>query len=306
MRLSIARRASRGSVKRPPTIPYTASSPFVANLEKRKGVRSLKAVSLVSRVASAVLQKIIPTSHTPPKYGEILREVPYHVQNRVVAFFSIHSSYCDHVFGVAHGQCIRFTRGPWMNEVAIVVGVRGGILWILSRGGPEVAHPLYDIEQHAWNKVEPDSALLVRFREGLEEARKDVELDYNPEQREFLQRAPDLYAEVVDDDVDGGEELDTTELGWNSPSAGGIAGDDGVGHVDEGESSRAPPNIVGNETTNNTNRNGGLSTAKSRIILVPQLLQVTDDLGWAGEGVVTVNGGGVKSFSASLSASVLL
>ncbi|ESL10817.1 hypothetical protein TRSC58_01443 [Trypanosoma rangeli SC58] len=304
MRLSGARRASRGSVKHSPSIPYTASSPFMANVEKRKGIRSLKAVDFVSRVASAVLQKIIPSSPTPPKHGDILREVPYHVQNRLVAFFSIHPSICEHVFGVAHEQCIRFTRGPWMNEVAVVVGVRGGVLWILSRDGPEVARPLYDIEQHGWNNVDPDSELLSRFREGIADAWKDVELDYNPEQREFLQRAPDLYAEVVDDE-DGGEELDSSELGWDQPRTGGIAGNDGAGH-DDGEPSPDPPNDVENLKANSGIKNGGLSTARRRVILVPQLLQATDDVGWAGEGVVTVNGGGVKSFSASLSASVLL
>ncbi|RNF04518.1 hypothetical protein TraAM80_05110 [Trypanosoma rangeli] len=304
MRLSGARRASRGSVKHSPSIPYSGSSPFLANVEKRKGIRSFKAVDLVSRAASAVLQKIIPGPPTPPKYGDILREVPYHIQNRVVAFFSIHPCFCEHVFGVGHEQCIRFTRGPWMNEIAVVVGVRGGILWILGSDSTEVARPLYDIEQHGWNNVDPDSALLSRLREGIAEAWKDVELDYNPEQREFLQRAPDLYAEVVDDE-DGGEELDFSELGWDKARTGSAAGNDGADH-DEGKPSPDPPNNVRGEKANSSIKNGGLSTARRRIILVPQLLQVTDDIGWAGEGVVTVNGGGVKSFCASLSASVLL
>ncbi|EAN84523.1 hypothetical protein C3747_37g91 [Trypanosoma cruzi] len=299
MRHSSAKRSSRGFVKHSPPIPYTASSPFFTDVGKPRGLQARKALGLVSRLKSAVLQKLLPTYHAPINYGDILREVPYYVQTRVVAFFSIHPSYCEDVFGVSHGQCIRFTRGPWMNEMAIIVGVRGGKLWIVGCDGPIVARPLREVQKHGWEKVRPEATLLGRFREGLVGARKDVELDYSPEQREFLQKAPDLYAEVVDDEVAGGEEIDPVEVGWDGPTAGSRGEIDGV-------ASCIPPNNGRTGNTNNDTRIGEFSAARKRIVLVPELLQSTNDLGWAGEDLVTVNGGGVKSFSASLSASVLL
>ncbi|EKF37599.1 hypothetical protein MOQ_002205 [Trypanosoma cruzi marinkellei] len=306
MRLSSAKRSSRSSVKHSPPIPYTASSPFVTDVGKPMGMQVRKALGLVSRLKSAVLQKLLPRYHTPINYGDILREVPYYVQTRVVAFFSIHPSYCQDVFGVSHGQCIRFTRGPWMNEMAIIVGVRGGKLWILGSDGPIVARPLHEIQKHGWEKVRPDATLLGRFREGLVGARRDVEFDYSPEQREFLQKAPDLYAEVVDDEVVGGEESEPVEGRWDGPTAGSRGESGGIGPNDGVASSYISPDNDRTEMTNNCMRMSGVSAARKRIILVPELLLSTNDLGWAGEGLVTVNGGGVKSFSASLSASVLL
>ncbi|PBJ71025.1 hypothetical protein TcG_04400 [Trypanosoma cruzi] len=305
MRHSSAKRSSRGFVKHSPPIPYTASSPFFTDVGKPRGLQARKVLGLVSRLKSAVLQKLLPIYHPPINYGDILREVPYYVQTRVVAFFSIHPSYCEDVFGVSHGQCIRFTRGPWMNETAIIVGVRGGKLWIVGCDGPVVARPLREVQKHGWEKVRPEATLLGRFREGLVGARKDVELDYSPEQREFLQKAPDLYAEVVDDEVAGGEEIDPVEVGWDGPTAGSRGESGGVAPSD-GVASCIPPNNGRTGNTNNDTRIGEFSTARKRIVLVPELLQSTNDLGWAGEGLVTVNGGGVKSFSASLSASVLL
>ncbi|KEG10723.1 hypothetical protein DQ04_03371030 [Trypanosoma grayi] len=292
MRSSHAKRASRGSVKEPAPIPYTASSPFVVHAKQRKSTKQPRAVSFLTRVASAVLQKFLQTQPPPLQYGDVLRDVPFHLHNRIVGFFSTHPSLCEDDFGVCHGQCIRFTRGPWTNETAVVVGARGGYLWVVNREGPATARPLYAPEWHGWEKVAAEPELLVRLREGLEAAHRDADLDYDPEQREFLQKAPDLFAEVVDDEDNYGAGDVAVDDGWGEQKAsccsGRVSSNTADGH-----------SVLSDASTT-------LSRARKRVILVPQVVQVSGDLGWAGEGVVVVDGGGVKSFSSSLSASVLL
>ncbi|ORC86092.1 uncharacterized protein TM35_000301320 [Trypanosoma theileri] len=330
-----AKRASRGSVKNAVRIPYTSSSPFTlsAAAAESEGTQWRKSSRLLSRVASAVAQRILHTPRPPLKYGDILRDVPFHTHNRMVSFFSTHASFCEDEFGVSHAQCLRFTRGPWMGETAIVIGARGGNLWVMSRDGPNIAFPLNPVEKHKWEKVAVEPELVQRLREGLEAARRDVELDYTTEQQEFLQKAPDLFIEVVDDSE---REIFTSDMRWsmrrytkearennnndddsNSNSHNNDEDDDdhsSVGNAVERSHSRVDAeNVEGNNNNNsNDNDNRSVTPAMSeskkskRVVIVPQVVQSTGDLGWAGEGIVVVNGGGVESFAASLSASVLL
>ncbi|EAN79348.1 uncharacterized protein TEOVI_000530700 [Trypanosoma equiperdum] len=290
-----ARRAARGSLKEPKQIPYTKSSPFVASAQARGAGNLLwkKPMAFLSRMVSVVMEKVRSSPSKHLKYGDILRDIPFHVHNRIISYFSTHPTLCVEVFGVSHGQCIRFTHGPWARQTAIVIGVRGGKLWVLDKDGPVMARPLFTIEQHDWEKLLPDEELLKRLKEGLEVARRGAELDYDPEQREFLQKAPDLFVEVVDDDMDYANAGSSAALS----SRGSCA-----------------KTIRSERYTSNVNPVRGMDDgifelperSRKRVILVPQIAQVTGDAGWAGEGLVVVNGGGVRSFTSSLSASVLL
>ncbi|KAH9600140.1 hypothetical protein LSM04_003850 [Trypanosoma melophagium] len=329
------KRASRGSVKDAVCIPYTSTSPFLSSHNNNnntaaasEGTHWRKSSRLFSRMASAVAQKIL---HAPPPaltYGDILRDVPFHTHNRIVSFFSTHASLCEAEFGVSHGQCLRLTQGAWRSETAVVVGARGGTLWIVGSSGPATAFPLQPVEKHKWEKIAVVPELVQKLREGLEAARRDVDLDYTVEQREFLQKAPDLFMEVVDDSERN--LVFTSDMRWSirrytkrhrdnnnnedgddsSNSNGGNDPDtDDIGSADNVvEQSRR--SVDGN---NDNNNNESVTTTSmrgdkksKRVVLVPQVVQSTGDLGWAGEGIVVVNAGGVESFAASLSASVLL
>nr|CCC94975.1 unnamed protein product [Trypanosoma congolense IL3000] len=290
-----AKRDSRSSVKGPRRIPYTASSPFETSKQAATSERSpwREPLAFVSRVVSAVGEKLSPSPRKELKYGDVLRDVPFHIHDRVVAYFSSHPTLCIEAFGVSHGQCLRFTHGPWARSVAVVIGARGGKLWVLDKEGPVAARPLFTVEQHDWEKIDDDGELLKKLRDGIAVARDNAELDYDGDQREFLQKAPDLFVEVVDDDVDNLSNYTSSIRSTRGSCARSIRSercttgvttvvgmDDGVFELPE--------------------------RTKKRVILVPQVTQVTGDVGWAGEGLVVLNGGGVKYFTSSLSASILL
>lgn len=260
---------------------------------------------MLSRMKSAVLQTLRGSPQPSPTYGDILRNVPFHVHNRVVAFFSTHSSFCDDLFGVGHGACVRFTRGPWMDQTAIVVGVRGGVLWVVSEDGPVTARPITDAGKHQWKTTTADAALVTRFSEGLEAAKRDAELDYDSEQREFLQKAPDLYAELVDDEDGVGGEDFLFGGRWSRRHSGGSVAGRYSSHGGASFNADYSHNCDCPHLHRHPDGGEGLA-ARRRVILVPQVVQVTGGLGWAGEGVVVLDNCGVKSSVASLSASVLL
>nr|CCC52918.1 conserved hypothetical protein [Trypanosoma vivax Y486] len=293
MDVAKAKRATRGSVKDILPTPYTTSSPFVATRGATTKImtRLKRTRDMFARTLSTMAQKLLRMGQRPRlEYGDIIRDLPFHTHNRVVSFFSTHQSLCSDIFGVSHGQCLRMMRGPWANELVVVIGVRGGRLWVLSDSGPVVARPIYAVEYLRWEKVAQVPSLEKRLREGLEAAQRDAKLDYDAEQREFLQKAPDLFAEVLDDETEAA--VHVTKSNRNSGFSRLYTEDYSPIRDTVGDTSRSTAPRCG--------------ATQKRVILVPQVELRTGSPGWAGEGVVLVNGGGVESFCASLSASVLL
>lgn len=69
--------------------------------------------------------------------GDVLRDVPFFIQTAEVAYLSSHPSLCADVFGVVPGEVWEMmlgSGGALLGHVAVVVGARGGKLWVLVCG----------------------------------------------------------------------------------------------------------------------------------------------------------------------------
>lgn len=326
----------------------------------------------------------------PLRPGDVIRDLPFFTQHAEVQFYSTHPSLLDDVFGLRHGRHIAFTHGAWAGQEAVVVGARGGALWVLlaaesaarelplplvataidkSRvnGGRAVItatsgfDPFLALEDGNDNPQDTDakSAAAVPFpriirdllcdhygiqfpsadaagvthgtnssggaqesHHGLGQLPADLLLAaeaqarrlFSDEQRAFLQCAPDLFLSVVDETAaacgGGGGGMAS---GGGSPFA--RPHHDGVGGETDTADTRADSDlsfyqsvvasVTGVGVGTSSHRGGGGGGPKM-VLLPPCVLAATGTVGWGGEGAVVVEGGGVRTFAASMSASVVV
>lgn len=365
-------------------------------------------LALFRRVTSAVTQspraddvseECLAPLLPPLQPGQVLRDLPFFTQNAEVHYFSTHPSLLDAVFGLGHGQRLRFSCGPWAGQEAMVIGARGGAVWVLLRSetiarelplpscyapsqlsvyavnptgeedsddDDDTARPsLTDREKRSGKaSTSPSSpAVAVRLvRRQLERqygmevlpmddestsaeathriaaevthsapfgiadlvqaAQAQAERLFTPEQRAFLQCAPDLFVSVVDEDSEDypvagdGSAAATAQAGARPPEGD----DDGLSFYQravsttatEGmPSSRRPRSLSPSNSAMRHDHEGSPTGRRLRgagrvVLLSPRVLSASGTLGWGGEGAVVVRGGGVHAFTASMSASIVI
>eukprot|EP00796_Vickermania_ingenoplastis_P004274 gene4274-3091_t len=146
--------------------------------------------------------------------GDSFRSFPFFVSNSEVAFFCTHANLCEEIFGLAHKQRVKCGAGPLAGRDATVVGARGGQLW-LAADGERTCRPLSTppgacrhsslaaafTERYQLTGLPGSTA--ASFAEAARRAEATACRQLSAQQRAFLQRAPDLFVQMVKHDDDG-------------------------------------------------------------------------------------------------------
>lgn len=354
----------RGTTPAPPR--HGSSSPEASGGPERGDDTAADDEVLASMVAAGppgAAQTPQPPLLPPLQAGQVLRDFPFFTQSAEVRFFSTHPSLLDEVFGLRHGQRLRFTRGAWAGLQATVIGARGGAVWVLLAAesvarelplpSPYAADPADEDddddvgvdgdgdgdagERSASSPPAPAAAAaaaaarLVQRRlqrhyglefvpspqpqggvaaeavteegfpiELLHAAEAQASRLFTPEQRAFLQRAPDLFVSVVDEssspeDSDDGLQRSSLSFYQRAVSTAAAASSSASTRTSRANSGRSAQS-----------RKSGRADNSRVVLLSPCVLAASGTLGWGGEGAVMVNGGGVQAFPASLSASIVV
>ncbi|GET86953.1 hypothetical protein, conserved [Leishmania tarentolae] len=297
------------------------------------------------------------SSAKPPALapGGIVRDLAFFTQASEVTFFSTHPSLCARVFGVLPGEVFEMggersatssdsvdeeAGGRVAEKVIVVVGARGGRLWVWTYGD-EAARILrvpasttsctpssaaevrvaivehYQLRQLVHSSRQQRSAggakareqdaqvELVRtvheaFQSLCTRAQEEVKRLYTEDQLAFLQRAPDLYAAA------------TKRVDWaasSSDATSPAAGESSVpqrrqpDHAPEMSSSLFSSSSIYADIAHHA------PNAAAVVLLAPCVLPRTGAIGWVGEGDVVLTDalmGHEGSVEASLSASVVI
>lgn len=297
-------------------------------------------VSSIRRLMSRVVNAL--TGHSGPaplRPGDVIRDFPYFTQVSEVQYFSTHPSLVVDTFGFWHGTRLKFGRGAWSGQEATVVGVLGGRLWVVLQGDaiarvlpmPSVAGAslVMDVPEEI-TRLCPTSTwvrqrlisyygITVLYEEDgttkstessptmstngnpftpalMAEVAEEAQRLYTPQQREFLQRAPDLYVHLVDEDGAPA----APEDGQNASPTSSRAGSPHSPLGSSGTQQQQAPSLYQHFIDD---REG----AGSRLVLLaPRVILSSGTVGWAGEGTVVANAGGVYQSHASLSASIVV
>ncbi|KAI5688695.1 hypothetical protein MNV84_01762 [Leishmania braziliensis] len=297
------------------------------------------------------------SSVTPPALapGDILRDLAFFTQASEVSFFSTHPSLCADVFGVAPGEVFEVgdsrastssgrvegeASSSTAGEVIVVVGARGGKLWVwaysdayarvlrvpaltisaTSLNATEVRaaivahHQLRELvnpsrAQHstAGRKVRDQSAqvgliknVCAAFQSLCARACEEAGRLYTPDQQAFLQCAPDLYVAAT-----RGADWAASPSAATSPAAG-VNSEPQQQQPDHPPELYLPSFLLNSIYTDIARHAPHTATV---VLLVPRVALATGAVGWAGEGDVLltdtpVGQGGYGE--ASLSASVVI
>ncbi|CCW61843.1 unnamed protein product [Phytomonas sp. EM1] len=139
----------------------------------------------------------------------------------------------------------------------------------------------------------------------MAEVEREVRRLYTAEQREFLQRAPDLFVALEDLDRELPELLPTPAESMEREGE-----EEGEGWDSDFDELRAGNRDSQGASTASMYHlaTGGVRGASrfppALVLLSPRVLVPSGTVGWAGEGTVFVNAGGVHHAQASISASI--
>ncbi|KAG5484063.1 hypothetical protein LSCM1_05917 [Leishmania martiniquensis] len=278
--------------------------------------------------------------------GDILRDLAFFVQASEVHFFSTHPSLCAQVFGFVPGEVFEMSGGragassdggesgsasSIAGEVIVVVGARGGRLWVWAHGaaaarvlpvperGPygtpsSAAQVRVAIVQHYQLRQLAHSPSVQRcarskaargqdvqgeltwtvcaaYRSLCARAHAEAQRLYTPDQLAFLQCAPDVYVAAT-------KRGDSVVIFPPTVTPA------------TRESAEPPPPPTASSTVTSsiyTDIARRTPHAAAVVLLTPRVALVTGAVGWAGEGEVLLTdllteeeGYGEASLSASV------
>ncbi|KAG5509994.1 hypothetical protein GH5_07842 [Leishmania sp. Ghana 2012 LV757] len=318
------------------------------SLEQR-GVSGVAASPLPSS-SSATLPALAP--------GDILRDIAFFTQASEVNFFSTHPSLCAQMFGVVPGEIFEMGGGcaepssgageaesgsSIAGEAVVVVGARGGRLWVWAYGAatarvlpvpergasatPSTAAEVravivehYQLRQLAHPsraqccagslkareqdaQAELTRTVYAAFQCLCARAHEEAQRLYTPDQIAFLQCAPDLYVAAPK----RGDRVTTA-----SAAAVDAAGEDSESQQQQQQPSDHMPPLPSSSTILSsiyTDIARHAPNAAAVVLLAPRVELATGVVGWVGEGdvvLIDVLAGEEGYGEASLSASVVI
>ncbi|KAG5484368.1 hypothetical protein LSCM4_07935 [Leishmania orientalis] len=317
--------------------------------------------SLEQRGVSGVAASPLPSSSlaTLPALapGDILRDIAFFTQASEVNFFSTHPSLCAQMFGVVPGEIFEMgggSAGPSSGageaesgssiagEAVVVVGARGGRLWVWAYGAatarvlpvpergasatPSTAAEVravivehYQLRQIAHPsraqccagslkareqdaQAELTRTVYAAFQCLCARAHEEAQRLYTPDQIAFLQCAPDLYVAAPK----RGDRVTTA-----SAAAVDAAGEDSESQQQQQLSDHMPPLPSSSTILSSiyTDIARHAPNADAVVLLAPRVELATGVVGWVGEGdvvLIDVLAGEEGYGKASLSASVVI